>query len=625
MRKVSNTFDDELQDQLAFLGYLTADQRMCLPDWMVVAPPKTGTSWVYANLRRHPDAFAVDLKELKYFSNRFELEDLRNYLAYFRGGADKVKGEASPSYSLLPTSTIRLIRALVPDLKLIYLMREPISRSWSHARHNCREHESTFKGYTGRFEDVSDEQWIECLNDNWNRLSGDYLGQLQRWLSVFPREQVYLGFFEEIVHSPRRLLREMLEFLELDPGFSDSEEVILERVNIGIPKDLPPKVHQYLAALYSDRTRELAEYLHDEHGMTVPMEWAEGLSTASPSGTPLAERLPAVSWEIGDEALTKLLAQDDLLERDFLGYHILRRETGFLAYPMASLDPKDAERPAPQWLTEQLAAGNCLAAPNPQDLKSLIVRRCLARDISGSETARIRHLEQQLTQVEDFQGDLQAAISKIALEIRNVEQAQSASGQTHADLHARYAEIAERLNSLKDLETKILESLASVRNECRVLSEGYQALESGQREILEFSQALEQQHELLKRSHDDLLRRHDELIGMRDDLLRTRDELVQSREEVQQRLDRSTDRIQETEVELFGLRDRVSALENSLVFRTLRRIDSWLMSLRLMRPPRPVAEPLVASIESSNGHPATNGHNNPNAHYQTAVDEKGSF
>ena len=111
MRNVSNTFDKDLPDHLAFLGFLTAQQRLCLPDWMVIAPPKTGTSWVYANLRRHPEAFAVDLKELKYFSNRFELEDLRNYLAHFRRGVGKTKGEASPNYCLLPDRTIRLIRA----------------------------------------------------------------------------------------------------------------------------------------------------------------------------------------------------------------------------------------------------------------------------------------------------------------------------------------------------------------------------------------------------------------------------------------------------------------------------------------------------------------------------------
>jgi len=150
MQDACGDFKQEFQDQLAFLGFLTPEQRLCLPDWMVVAPPKTGTSWVYANLRNHPDAYAVDVKEVKYFSNRFELEDLRNYVAHFRNGVGKVKGEASPSYSLLPCRTIRLIRKLIPDLKLIYLMREPSGRAWSHARHNFREQEATTKSRTAK-------------------------------------------------------------------------------------------------------------------------------------------------------------------------------------------------------------------------------------------------------------------------------------------------------------------------------------------------------------------------------------------------------------------------------------------------------------------------------------------
>src|SRR5579863_4531769 len=102
MQEACGVHEQELQDQLAFLGFLSPEQRRCLPDWMAIAPPKTGTSWVYANLGYHPEAFAADLKEVKYFSNRFELEDLRNYVAHFRNGTGKSKGEASPSYSLLP-------------------------------------------------------------------------------------------------------------------------------------------------------------------------------------------------------------------------------------------------------------------------------------------------------------------------------------------------------------------------------------------------------------------------------------------------------------------------------------------------------------------------------------------
>ena len=159
-----------------------------------------------------------------------------------------------------------------------------------------------FKGHSGSLDEVSEEKWIECVTDDWNRLSGDYPGQLQRWLSVFPREQVYLGFFEEIVHSPRRLLREMLEFLEIDPSFADSENVSTrtrERRNSQRP--FPPSPRARLVAIHGDRTRSLAEHLHDEHGMTVPLEWAETL--APPASSVSSENEPAWvgSWDAGDD------------------------------------------------------------------------------------------------------------------------------------------------------------------------------------------------------------------------------------------------------------------------------------------------------------------------------------
>src|ERR1700722_17839541 len=134
-----------MQEELSFFGFLTSEQRACLPDWLVLAPPKTGTSWLYANLREHPDAFVPPIKELKYFSHRFEVEDLRSYLDHFRHGIGKSKGEASPSYSMLPRRTIRMMRRLMPDLKLIYMMRDPIERAWSHARHSFCQGEANFK------------------------------------------------------------------------------------------------------------------------------------------------------------------------------------------------------------------------------------------------------------------------------------------------------------------------------------------------------------------------------------------------------------------------------------------------------------------------------------------------
>lgn len=590
-----HTCDDvepALQDQLEFLGFLTPEQRLCLPDWLVVAPPKTGTSWVYANLRMHPDAFAADLKELKYFSNRFELEDLRNYVAHFRSGVGKVKGEASPSYSLLPCRTIRLIRKLIPDVKLIYLMREPIGRAWSHARHNFREKEATFKGFAGRLEDVSDDKWIECVRDDWNRLSGDYLGQLQRWLSVFPRRQVYLGFFEDIARNPRGLLREVLQFLGLDPAFADSEGVVLERVNAGLLGDLSPRVESQLAAIWAERTRELAEFLHEECDISPPDEWERALAPAiessemdstarvRPSNCSRSQGVDALAWHADDDGLAKLLTADDLLERDFLGYHIIRRGKSFAAYPM-SLGILNPDYLGPQWWIEHLAAGQCIVAANPYDLKSMIVRKCLARDAPpGSQNVRLRQLEQQLDRVEDCQASLKSSLSQVTEGLQELEEARTVQHELAAE--SGQSHIVERVNLLKGQQAQFAQDLVSVRLEHRQLADEFQALDQRHRELVEFSRSLRKSCE--------------ELVRCRDELLQSRDEIIESRDALARSLDQSNGRLQEAEVEVLELKGRIVALESSLLFRALRRLDSWMLSLRLPKRRAVSDEATLASI-----------------------------
>jgi hypothetical protein len=424
--KASDNPDRDTPRQLAFLGLLTDEQRLCLPDWLMIAPPKTGTSWAYANLHEHPQVYLPQTKELKYFSHRFETEDLRCYLAHFRGGIGKLKGEASPSYSILPRSTIQLLRQLMPNLKLIYMMRDPIDRAWSHAKHNFRHREANFKGWCGTIDEVSDEDWIENLSDDWNRLCGDYLGQLQRWLSVFPREQVHLGFFEDLARAPRLMLRNLLSFLEVDPSFADSDRVTVDRVNSGLSKDIPSRVERHLVAMYGERTRELAEYLRSELGIDVPAEWGRTLAPAiecaesgsavrlaqGPVGTD-GELVERRTWQADDDTLARLLARDDLLAMDFLGFNIARRGSTFVAYPMSlgNLQPDDF---GPEWWREQAATGNCVVAENPYDLKSMIVRLVIARDVPpGSDPCRLRQLEDQVDCLVRKQADTEARLKNV--------------------------------------------------------------------------------------------------------------------------------------------------------------------------------------------------------------------
>ena len=92
-------------------------------------------------------------------------------------------------------------------------MRDPVGRAWSHAKHNHRYQEANFRDYGGSIESVPDELWQENFRHPWPYQSGDYLGQLERWLSVFPREQMYVDFYERIGSDPVGLLTDVFRFL----------------------------------------------------------------------------------------------------------------------------------------------------------------------------------------------------------------------------------------------------------------------------------------------------------------------------------------------------------------------------------------------------------------------------
>jgi Sulfotransferase domain len=547
-RKEARTGPSQIvQEDLAFLGFLTAEQRACLPNWLVIAPPKTGTSWLYANLREHPDTFVPPIKELKYFSHRFECEDLRTYLEHFRAGMDKSKGEASPSYSMLPRRTIRLLRRLIPDLKLIFVMRDPLERAWSHARHSFCQGEANFKGNRVTIDEVTDEDWIVNLDDEWNRLSGDYLGQLQRWLSVFPREQVYLGFFEDLVSSPRKLLRHVLEFLDLDPNFADSPAVTTDAVNVGSPKTASPRLLRHLRGLYAGRTAELAAYLDREFQIRVPAAWehsfgsgifprAAGMTTSSERDqpAPCPPDWGRINWETDDATLARLLSRDDLLAMDFLGFNIVRRDAGFLAYRVTLGIARPEHFDLSYW-KEQAASGNCFFADNPYDLKSQIVRHTLSLETPpGSMASRLRQAELEFDRL--FRGQTELT--------------------THVD-------------ELKEFVARGLEPLEAISRR-QGDTEG---------EFAQFRQAVSGRLDELCVLFGQQAQTEQKIGQLRVDLARglePLDPLRRGQLELEQELARCADQLHEFQVQLRGARRRLRKLNKNRIIRALRWLDVCL-------------------------------------------------
>src|SRR5207248_4768960 len=150
-------------------------------------------------LNTHERVFVPDCKELHFFDDRYGRFNYgpRWYAAHFENAPrDSICGEASPSYLFIP-GTARRIHDLVPEAKLLAILRDPVARAWSHYWYNVslgREILS-FEKAIAREEDRTSgpdpqPRWFSYL------ARGDYVAQLRRFASVFPRDQLCVVLFE---------------------------------------------------------------------------------------------------------------------------------------------------------------------------------------------------------------------------------------------------------------------------------------------------------------------------------------------------------------------------------------------------------------------------------------------
>ncbi|RLF35719.1 MAG: sulfotransferase, partial [Thermoplasmata archaeon] len=104
-----------------------------LPNFVIAGPPKSGTTSLLFYLERHPDVFVIN--EPHFFSRNYE-KGIEWYESLFeKHKKEKAVGEKSPSYFFDPKVPLR-IKKHIPDVKLIFIFRDPIKRAYSEYWHN---------------------------------------------------------------------------------------------------------------------------------------------------------------------------------------------------------------------------------------------------------------------------------------------------------------------------------------------------------------------------------------------------------------------------------------------------------------------------------------------------------
>ena len=249
------------------------------PDFLCIGAQKAGTTWLFENIRAHPSIWLPPVKELQYFNDVHipghrawtqrhrrqhgvrALEtalsrprDKRDYQRIARiadivsgnlsddwygrifklARPNQICGEMTPEYSLLPPAGIAHVVRLMPKVKIIFLMRDPIARTWSHIRMLARvagtpDTESLIK--IANYKDIVDRS--------------DYSAIIHRWSTQISQDRVFVSFMDDIVAEPERVLTELCRFFEIeyqDRYFARRNQA----VHVGEALEMPPEIFDIL-------------------------------------------------------------------------------------------------------------------------------------------------------------------------------------------------------------------------------------------------------------------------------------------------------------------------------------------------------------------------------------------
>ncbi len=210
---------------------------------------KAATTSLYTYLRQHPDIFMTSIKEPMFFNNfqkknNFKIHGRKTkkittfeqyYPLFDAVKEEKAIGEASPAY-ISNKDCPSLIQEYFPDAKIIAILRNPVARAYSnflHARRADREPISEFEIAFNKEEERKNENWSPLY---YYKEKGYYAKQLEPYYSLFPKENIKILLFEDLIKNPIETSQEIFKFLNVDDSFIPDTR---GKTNVsGIPKGI---------------------------------------------------------------------------------------------------------------------------------------------------------------------------------------------------------------------------------------------------------------------------------------------------------------------------------------------------------------------------------------------------
>lgn len=220
-------------------------QPGALPNLVIIGGMKCGTTSLHLYLDQHPDIGMSRPKEIHYFLERNAHRSVAWYESHFDASAP-IRGEASPGYTKYPQrpGVPERMHRLIPDAKLIYILRDPVERTVSQYLHEYLRHA----------EDRPVEEALSTFHDNPYVNPSRYHMQLQQYLAYYSRDQILVLATEDLRDDPQETLRRVTDFIGAAPFTFD----VVSKANVAERRGRTNHVGRVLEA---SRTKKLGRRL----------------------------------------------------------------------------------------------------------------------------------------------------------------------------------------------------------------------------------------------------------------------------------------------------------------------------------------------------------------------------
>lgn len=257
------------------------------PHFLCIGAHKSGTTWLYENLKRHPAVWLPPIKELHFFDGMpglprlaqrlndaikevvatgrvpdpAKLDQMRRlvldqpkdfawYRSLFQPAGERLTGDITPAYATLSASVVGRIRELLPDSGVIFIMRNPIERAWSHFRSNVEK--TKFDIGNAGLEAIRNH-----IDSPSSQIRTAYTRTIETWEQSFPRDRILYLFYDDLLVDRDSFLGAVCGFLGIPFDaryFADTRDSV---VNRSMVLEIDPNVRAYLARKYHDEIAAL--------------------------------------------------------------------------------------------------------------------------------------------------------------------------------------------------------------------------------------------------------------------------------------------------------------------------------------------------------------------------------